>query len=181
MNGEYKTALVVYESMFGHTELVAHAIAEGLGESLQVKIVEVSKAPVELSPGVDLVVAGGPTHAFSMTRTNTRADAIDRGADHGEGGFGLRDWIGLLPSGRGGPPLVTFDTRVASMRHLPGSAAKSAARAARRNGYSTAAAAESFYVHDVDGPLLDGKLDRATAWGRHLVAIVEASDPLARR
>ncbi|HEX5877775.1 MAG TPA: hypothetical protein VF468_05540 [Actinomycetota bacterium] len=160
---------------------MAHAIAKGLGESLQVKIVEVSKAPVELAPSVDLVVAGGPTHVFSLTRTHTRADAIDRGAEHGERHFGLREWIGLLPSGRGGPPLVTFDTRVASMRHLPGSAAKSAAKEARRHGYSTAAAPESFYVHDVDGPLLDSEPDRAAAWGRHLVAIVEASDLLARR
>jgi hypothetical protein len=28
--------------------------------------------------------------------------------------------------------------------------------------------AESFYVDDVDGPLLDGEVDRARAWGRQL-------------
>jgi hypothetical protein len=28
----------------------------------------------------------------------------------------------------------------------------------------------SFYVDDVDGPLLDGELDRAMAWGRQLAA-----------
>jgi hypothetical protein len=30
--------------------------------------------------------------------------------------------------------------------------------------------AESFYVDDVDGPLLDGEVDRARAWGRQLAA-----------
>jgi hypothetical protein len=118
-----KAALVVYESMFGHTEQVAQAIAEGLGESLEVTVAEVSRAPMQPGSGVALIVAGGPTHAFSMTRTTTRDDALNRGADHGNRDFGLREWISRLPVRRGGPPLVTFDTRVASMRHLPGSAA----------------------------------------------------------
>lgn len=54
------------------------------------------------------------------------------------------------------------------MRHLPGSAAKGAARAARRHGYEGAAPAESFYVDDVDGPLLGGELERAEVWGQQL-------------
>jgi hypothetical protein len=56
------------------------------------------------------------------------------------------------------------------MRHLPGSAAKGAARAANRHGYESAAPAESFYVEDVEGPLLDGELERAEAWGQQLSA-----------
>ena len=31
-------------------------------------------------PEVVLIVAGGPLHALSMSRTSTRADAISRGA-----------------------------------------------------------------------------------------------------
>ena len=113
-----------------------------------------------------------------MTRTTTRVDAISRGAGHGDRDFGLREWIGRLPSGRGGPPLVTFDTRVSSMRHLPG----------RVGGQGGSPAwlphCRSFtelYVDDVDGPMLDGELDRAAAWGRDLAALVEAKGPPARR
>jgi hypothetical protein len=51
---------------------------------------------------------------------------------------------------------------------LPGSAAKSAAKAAQRHGYESAAKAESFHVRDVEGPPLDGELDRARAWGQQL-------------
>jgi flavodoxin len=62
-------ALVVYESMFGNTEEIAHAIADGLGESVEVQLAEVADAPVEPNPDVALIVVGGPTHAFSMSRT----------------------------------------------------------------------------------------------------------------
>ena len=36
-------ALVVYESMFGNTESIAHAIAEGLSSQLAVELVEVER------------------------------------------------------------------------------------------------------------------------------------------
>ena len=129
-----------------------------------------SNAPRNPDADVDLVVAGGPTHAFSMSRANTRADAINRGAAEGEREFGLREWIDALPAGPHVDKMATFDTRVRMMRHLPGSAAKGAAKAAHRHGYESAAPAESFYVDDVAGPLLDGELDRAEAWGEQLGA-----------
>ena len=42
--------------------------------------------------------------------------------------------------------VATFDTRVAKVRHLPGSAAKGAAKVALKLGYEVAAQAEGFYV-----------------------------------
>jgi flavodoxin len=163
-------AFVVYESIFGNTEQIARAVAAGLGESVDVQLVEVTDAPTELDPDVVLIVAGGPTHAFSMSRESTRADAISKGAPEGEQEFGLREWILALPSGQHTEKMATFDTKIKSMRRLPGSAAKSAAKAARRHGYESVSKAESFYVDDVDGPLLDGEVDRARAWGSQLAA-----------
>jgi hypothetical protein len=168
-------AIVVYESMFGNTAQIAKAIATGLGESVEVVAMEVSRAPADPGPDVGLIVAGGPTHAFSMSRENTRADAITRGAQEGERRFGLREWVDQLPSGRHDERLATFDTKIARMRHLPGSAAKGAAKVARRHGYKPAAPAESFYVDDVDGPLMDGEKDRAIAWGRRLATSMRTS------
>jgi flavodoxin len=165
-------ALVVYESMFGNTELIARAIAEGLGGSLDVDVIEVSEAPAQPDAEVALIVAGGPTHAFSMSRTNTRADAINRGAQEGERDFGLREWMAALPSGQHAAKIATFDTKIESMRHMPGSAAKGAAKAARKLGYEAATTAESFYVRDVDGPLVVGEVDRARAWAQQLAASV---------
>jgi hypothetical protein len=168
--GDKMKALVVYESMFGNTEQIARAVAAGLGESVEVQVVEVAEAAGEPGPDVPLIVAGGPTHAFSMSRENTRADAISKGAHEGEREFGLREWMAALPSGQHSEKMATFDTKIKSMRHLPGSAAKSAARSAHRHGYESVARAESFYVDDVDGPLLDGETDRARASGRQLAA-----------
>jgi hypothetical protein len=105
-----------------------------------------------------------------MSRENTRADAINKGAHEGEQEFGLREWMAALPYGQHNEKMATFDTKVESMHHLPGSAARGAAKAARRHGYEAPAKAESFYVRDIDGPLLDGEIDRARAWGRQLAA-----------
>ena len=170
-------ALVVYESMWGNTEKVARAVAEGLASALQVEVYEVTDAPGSPTQDVDLLVVGGPTHAFSMTRASTRQDARSQGADHG-GETGLREWLDGLPSGEPAQHVATFDTRVEKMRHLPGSAAKSAARVVHRHGYQRADASESFYVTGVDGPLVDGELERASAWGRRIAAGVQDRAPV---
>lgn len=164
-------ALVVYESMWGNTEKVARAIADGLGDSMAVEVCEVGAATQSPSSDLALIVVGGPTHAFSLSRPSTREDARRRGADRG-GESGVREWLDRLPDGPHAQRLATFDTRVTAMRHLPGSAARSAARAARHHGYRRTNDSESFYVADVAGPLVDGELERATAWGRRIAAAV---------
>ncbi|HEX5770316.1 MAG TPA: hypothetical protein VFY11_05075, partial [Nocardioidaceae bacterium] len=73
--------------------------------------------------------------------------------------------------------VATFDTRVAKVRHLPGSAAKSAAKALRKLGYTAVVPPESFWVADVSGPLLDGELARARAWGEQVAAAAARTSP----
>lgn len=163
-------ALVVYESMFGNTEEVARAVADGLRSRMEVDLVGAEEAPAQVGEDVDLVVVGGPTHAFSMPRQNTREDAVRQGATHGDTEHGIREWIDHLASGRHAERTATFDTRVTKVRHLPGSAAKAAAKGMRAHGYGSAAKPESFYVEDVAGPLVEGELDRARSWGEQLAA-----------
>ncbi|VXC12541.1 flavodoxin/nitric oxide synthase [Aeromicrobium sp. 9AM] len=168
-------ALVVYESMFGNTAAIAKAIVSGLRETMNVDLHEVQDAPTAPSDDIDLIVAGGPTHAFSMSRTATRTDAMAKGAIHGKVDFGLREWLDGIPAGHHAASLATFDTRVTKVRHLPGSAARSAAKVGHKHGFTTGSSPESFYVEDIDGPLHEGELERATAWGRELGALVAAS------
>lgn len=163
-------ALVVYESMWGNTRRVAEAVADGLRESMDVEVVAVDEAPTEPGADIGLVVAGGPTHAFSMSRVTTRTDAMTHGAGQGNPQLGLREWLDKLPVGQHPQRIATFDTRVAKMRHLPGSAARAAAKVAHSHGFERAQHVESFYVDDMEGPLLDGELDRATAWAREIAA-----------
>src|SRR5665647_662085 len=161
-------ALVVYESLFGNTEQVAQAITNGLAQHGDVQMVEVTKAPTELTEPVDLIVIGGPTHAFSMSRESTREDAFKQGASQGSKDVGVREWLGQLRRGQHHELVATFDTKVDRVRHLPGSAARGAANAAHRLGYRTVVKPMSFYVQGVSGPLLEGELGRARAWGERL-------------
>ncbi|MBA2559181.1 MAG: flavodoxin [Propionibacteriales bacterium] len=167
-------ALVVYESMFENTEQVARAIATGLKPFADVDVHDVGAVSPQAGERVDVIVAGGPTHAFSMTRPATREDAVRQGATHGAKSSGLREWLEGLGPGPHPQLVAAFDTRVEKVRHLPGSAARSAGKALRHLGYAAAASPESFYVTDTAGPLVDGELDRAHAWGAHIGAEAQA-------
>jgi hypothetical protein len=158
-------ALVVFESMWGNTRAVAEAVALGLGDATVV--VNVDQAPATLPADVNLLVVGGPTHAFSMSRTTTRHEAVERGATEGNETRGIREWLEALPESDP-VDVATFDTRVAKVRKLPGSAAKAAGKQVRRDRLGRLVGSESFYVGDTEGPLLPGELERAEAWGARL-------------
>ncbi|PZF86126.1 flavodoxin family protein [Jiangella anatolica] len=158
-------ALVIFESMFGNTEKIAEAIADGLSETMTVDTVEVGSADDSVD-GVDLLVVGGPTHAFGMSRESTRKSAADRGAGTvASKAGGIRDWIATAHGD--GTLFATFDTK-ADHPHLPGSAAHAARRQLRRRGFRPFAAATSFYVTDLEGPLAAGEVERARRWGQQL-------------
>jgi hypothetical protein len=164
-------ALVVYESMFGNSEQVARAIAEGVGASGEVVLRDAATStPGEIPEGVELLVVGGPTHAMAMSRPTTREDAIRQGAGQGLVRQGLREWLSGLPEDLHELPFATFDTRVSKVRRLPGSAARGAARVLRRRKGRLVTPPESFYVEDVDGPLGEDQVELARTWGRGLVA-----------
>jgi prophage tail gpP-like protein len=86
--------------------------------------------------------------------------------------MGLREWMAAPPPGEHAAKIATFDTKIESMRHMPGWEAKGAAKAARKLWYKAATAAGSLYVRDVDGPLVVGEVDRARAWAQQLAASV---------
>src|SRR3954463_12894823 len=148
-------ALMVYESMFGNTEKVARAVADGLADGMEVEVHEVSTAPAQITDLFDLIVVGGPTHAFSLSRPSTRADAVEKGATQGSSDVGLREWLTQLTGRPHSGLMGACDARVERVRKLPGSAAHKAARLARHHGFQVAGV-ESFYVSDPAGPLLPG-------------------------
>ena len=131
------TALVIVESMFGNTEQVGRAVASGLADGgVDAVVVDVAAAPVDLPAHLDLVVLGAPTHAFSLSRPSTRADAVRQGAPPERAASGLREWLGaVLPQDpRRCPVAAVFDTRVSKVRRLPAAAGPRAVRIARRRG-----------------------------------------------
>jgi hypothetical protein len=146
-------ALVVYESMYGNTQHVAQAIADGLGEATVVEVV------------------GGPTHAHGMSHDRSRHDAaarVDRPVVSPT--IGIREWLERLEAG---PDVVvaTFDTRIDMPAILTGSAAKSAAGVLRHRRARLVGTA-SFVLDGATGEPFDrvapAELERARAWGRTL-------------
>jgi hypothetical protein len=172
-------ALLAHESLFGNTALLAAAVAQGLVRSgLDVDRIDIG-AEGEAGPprpltSYDVLVVGAPTHAFSLSRPGTRADAVTQGAAPERAGRGLREWLAELPPDvPEGLRAAAFDSRVDTVRHLPGSAAAKAGRVLHRHGYLLLDHC-SFYVTDAAGPLADGELARAEAWGAAIGARLHA-------
>ena len=168
-------ALIVYESMFGNTERVAHGVAAGWREAGgAVRELEVRDARADDLADCDLLVVGAPTHAFSLSRPSTREEAVHKGAPPESAQRGVREWIEDLDATTARPPVAVFDTRAEQVRHLPGSAARRAARLLRARGFELAGRPTSFYVADLTGPLTSGAAEEARSWGAALADLVRA-------
>ncbi|MEV1128298.1 flavodoxin family protein [Agromyces sp. NPDC049794] len=164
--------MVVYESIWGNTEQIAREIAAGVGGET-VEVVDAASAPPAIDNDVDLLVVGGPTHAFSMTSASTRESARQQGATRIPAS-GIREWIERLSSPGSAVPVATFDTRTVSPR-LPGSAAKKAMKRLVGLGFRPAAKPETFGVHGYSGPIADGELERARQWGAEIAGSLPLS------
>src|ERR1017187_1262068 len=96
--------VIVYESMYGNTHLVAGAIEAGFAPGADVTVVPVSAARPELLDEAALVVVGGPTHVHGMSRAATRKGAAEAAQKPDSGPTlepdalspGLREWFGTL-------------------------------------------------------------------------------------
>jgi hypothetical protein len=167
--------LIVYESMFGNNRTVAEAIAQGLAPIAETQVLEVGDAPAALPTDLDLLVVGGPNHAFGMSRPSTREQAAqETERPLVSSGIGLREWLDALPRAERAIPFAAFDSRVdkKALRIVDRTAGMVAKRLKRR-GLRPVTAIESFFVQDMTGPLVEGEVERARVWGRELGALVE--------
>ena len=168
-------ALVVYESMYGSTHVIADNIADGLRGDYEVTVVPVGKATPELVAAADLVVAGAPTHLRGLSTAKSRQMAAQAAAKPGSwlrmdpdaGGPGMRDWLEGL--GHRDGLAAAFDTRVNGLALLTGRASRPIARLLKRHGYRLVAAPEGFLVCS-HGTLLDGEASWARRWGTIIAA-----------
>jgi hypothetical protein len=170
-------AVVVYESMFGNTHLVADAIGAGLreGGAEEVTVVPVGDATAASPATADLLVVGGPTHAHGMSWASTRKAAVEQAEKPASGldldpdaeGPGLRDWFDEMPPL--GVGAAAFDTRIDATPALTGRASKGIAKRLRKHECTLVAEPESFLVTK-ENHLLPDEEAHARAWGARLAA-----------
>jgi hypothetical protein len=165
-------AVVVYESMYGNTHLVADAIAAGIRDvdGSQVVVAPVDRADAALLRGADLLVVGGPTHVHGLSRESTRKAAVEAAQKEGSDltvepdaeGEGLRDWFEEI--GDLGTAAAAFDTRIDAPPAITGRASKGIARRLHRHGCDLVVEPESFLVTK-ETHLVEREETHSREWG----------------
>jgi hypothetical protein len=175
-------ALVVYESMIHSTRELAEAIAAGMRTGLDVRLCRDDEVGAADSGTADLLVAGGPTHASTVSTHALRKQATAWKNEPGKGLqldepaviTGLRDWFDELTAV---PPLfAAFDTRADVPKLLTGAGSVRIGRELRLRGSTPLVPPESFLVSEFAG-LKSGEADRARAWGEHVAEAALGSRP----
>jgi flavodoxin len=154
--------LIVYDSYFGNTEEVAQAMGDALRPKVEVEVRRVAEVQPEQVTGLDVLIVGSPTRAFSPTQA-------------------IKQFVISIPRhGLDGVKVAAFDTRIAVEETGPrflallvkvfGYAAKPISVRLEKKGGEQAASPEGFIVEGTEGPLKEGELERATAWAQQVVA-----------
>jgi len=152
---KHKNILVIYDSQFGNTKVIAESIAEGAGAQCK-HVADVTHQDVEVA---DLLVIGCPTQGGRAT-------------------VAIQNWISSIPDHLiRNHHFVSFDTRFseqkvnAALRLLIktfGYAGPRISETLQNMGGIPLLPAEGFIVLGKEGPLLDGEIDRAKNWLKNI-------------
>lgn len=158
-------AVVVYESVWGNTEAVARAIAEGLGPDTPV--LSTAEANTAALANADLIVAGSPVFGFNVPSDKMlegiRANPGDAPTPPDLSQPSMRSWLDSAPRGKG--RAAAFETRI---WWSPGGATAGILRGLEKAGYQPVGKGYRFIVKGKFGPLREGELERARQWGQDL-------------
>ena len=136
-------ALVIFDTNFGHTKLIADKIAGGLGKG--VKSISVNNLDGSNLTGLELVVVGSPIIGWKPTEK-------------------IMNFLKKLSKDQlKGVKSTSFDTRVKLFIH--GDAANKISRVLEGIGAEIVVKPQAFFVKGKEGPLFDGELERAQSWG----------------
>lgn len=155
--------LVVYDSQFGNTHVIAEAIAEQLRLYGPARACHVDPAqPCELED-VDLLILGCPTQGWRPTQA--MCELVAHAAPHIKRGAAV----------------AYFDTRFHKPHWLTGSAAQSIAKRLHAVGIEPLVPPESFFVEQTQGPLEAGEEARGTVGGTARGAVRRAASACRHR
>ena len=134
--------LVIYDSFFGNTKLIAETIGKELGDDT--RIIHVSEFKKDMLNGVKLLIVGSPILGWRPSE-NISAFLMSFGKDELKG-----------------VNVGTFDTRVKLFFH--GDATKKMSEMLKVLGANVVLDPMCFYVQGKEGPLFDGELENAKMW-----------------
>jgi flavodoxin len=155
--------LIVYDSLYGNTEVIAQVIKHALDEKGDVVIGRAGAISLDQLAGIHLFVVGSPTQQFRPT-------------------VGMRTFLNSIPKdGLKGMKVAAFDTRLTQTEidknpplpffvRLYGYAARRIASQLKKKGGQLIVPAEGFLVEGMKGPLVKGEVERAEAWAKQLFA-----------
>jgi flavodoxin len=136
--------LVVCDSNFGNTKLIALEIAKTIGDGAKVILTKDFKE-TDLK-GVDLLIFGSPIIGWRPSETTLKALESLKGKIKKELKF------------------ATFDTRVKLFIH--GDAKEKMAEMLHGAGGKRVFESQAFYVKGKQGPLFPGELEKAANWAK---------------
>ena len=140
-------ALVIFDSNFGNTKLIADAIANELGPDT--KLASVSDCATLELEGVDLLVVGSPIVGWKPSEK-------------------MREFLASFSASKlQGLKAAAFDTRIKT--RLSGDAARKIAGVLTKAGAKVIVPPQAFYVKGKEGPLLEGEIARATAFAKSII------------
>ena len=145
-------ALVVYFSKFGHTQKIAHVVADTFADHVDVKTISSDQLTAGQLKEADLVVMGTPTHNMNLPK------AI------------LPVFEKLPKKVLPGTPVAAFDTSYKMSAILSRfTAAKKLIKRLHKLGGRRIIPAETFHVIAREGPLYEGELERAQQWANSIL------------
>jgi flavodoxin len=151
-----KKTLIIYDSIFGNTEKIARAIGNALLENLDVEVRVVDEVLPEDLDGIQTLIVGSPTRKFKATNA-------------------LNQFLKQNPPGKlSGIQIAAFDTRLIPengknifltfMVKIFGYAGEKISRQLVQLGGKEIVNPQGFLVSGIEGPLLEGELEKAAAW-----------------
>lgn len=153
--------LILYDSFFGNTEQIGLAIAKAFETETTVvkRTSEVAQADME---GITHLIIGSPTRGFKPSDVTTAL-------------------LKNLPATLTGVKVATFDTRIALetiksrffrfVVNTGGYASKTMANQLVKRKANLVVPPEGFFVTGEQGPLKDGEIERAMAWGQQIATM----------
>ncbi len=154
--------LIIYDSVFGNTEIIARAIYDAFENKEETHICKPETFTPELLNGVELLIVGSPTRGFRPTKPITdlfesmKSDSLK----------------GVMAS--------AFDTRVkletiksGALRLLVkagGYADKTISKLLNKKGATIIVPSQGFFVTANEGPLYNTEIERTTEWTKDIIS-----------